>query len=66
MPRSFSAIAILAAGTFLTVIHRAVLTSLLAGRLVRCKGRGAKDCYQNRKQSLRMFNHNLTLLDASD
>ena len=41
MSRSFSAIAILAAGAFLTVVHRAVLTSLLAGRLVRCKGRGA-------------------------
>jgi hypothetical protein len=66
VPRSFSAIAILSAGAFLTVVHRAVLTGLLADRFVRRKGRGAKDCYQNRKQSLRMFNHNLTLLDPSD
>jgi hypothetical protein len=66
VPRSFPAVAILAAGAFLAVVHRTVLTGLLAGRLVRRKGRDAKDCYQNRKQSLRMFNHELTLLDASD
>jgi hypothetical protein len=66
VPRSFPAIAILAAGTFLAVVHRAVLAGPLAVRLVRRKGRRAKDCYQNRKQSLRVFNHKLTLLGRSD
>jgi hypothetical protein len=63
---SFPAIAILAAGTFLAVVHRAVFAGLLAVRLVRRKGGDAKECYQNRKQSLRMFNHKLTLLSMSD
>lgn len=66
LPLSFSAIAILAAGAFLTVVHRAVFTGLLAARLVRRKGGGAKECYQNRKQSLRIFHHNLFLLSATD
>jgi hypothetical protein len=64
-PRSFPTIAN-PAGTFLPVVRRAVLAGVLAVRVVRCKGRGAKDGYRNRKQSLRMFNHKLTLLSASD
>ena len=54
------------ADAFIAVVHRTVLAGALAVRFVRWKRGGAKDCYQNRKQTLRVFNHELSLLSAND
>jgi hypothetical protein len=54
------------ADALFAVVHRTVLAGGFAVRLVRWKRRGAKDCYQNRKQTLRTFNHELSLLSAND
>jgi hypothetical protein len=59
---SLSAVATLPAVAFLVVIHRTVLATLFAVRLVRGKGDRAQGRDQNRKQDFRVFLHGISFI----